>query len=143
MDPLQQRLGLPDPLYGTANKTTPARWKIQYLYNNNWSNAISFNENTTRADGTPIIGTDGYVEIHYGLIVPEAYRDIFIFAETLSSSTLLPDTSVTGYAYLVIANEGSRGTFYIWTGSDYETFSPTYGWTLGSEEIDKIGRAHV
>ena len=124
-----------DPLFGTANKTTPARWKIQYLYNNNWSDAISFNENTTREDGTPVIGTDGYVEIHYGLIIPDAYKSIFIYAETLASATLLPTTSVIGYAYLVIENPGDRGTFHIWTGDEYETFSPTYGWSLGSETI--------
>ena len=125
-----------DPLYGNANKTTPARWKIQYLVNNNWSDAISFNENTTRADGSPVIGVDGYVEIDYGLIIPEAYKNIFIYAETLASATLLPESSVIGYSYLVIPNEGDVGTFYIWTGEEYEQFTPTYGWQLGSETIN-------
>ena len=37
----------PDPLYGDTNKTTPKRWKIQYLKNNNWVDAYSFNENST------------------------------------------------------------------------------------------------
>ena len=125
-----------DPLYGTANKTTPVRWKIQYLINNNWSDAISFNQSSTRSDGSPIIGTDGYVEIHYGLIIPDIYKDIFIYADTLASTTLLPSSTVTGYAYLVIPNEGERGTFYIWNGTSYDNFSPTYGWILGSETIN-------
>jgi hypothetical protein len=124
-----------DPLYGNSNKTTPSRWKIQYLLNNNWVDAISFNESTTRDDGSPIVGTDGYVEIQYGLIIPETYKDIFIFADTLASETLLPSTSVIGYAYLVISNEGEKGTFYIWTGEQYEQFTPNYGWQLGSETI--------
>jgi hypothetical protein len=124
-----------DPLFGTANKTTPTRWKVQYLKGNSWVDAYSFRENDTRASGEPIIDTDGYVELEYGLIIPEEYQSSFVFAETLSSDTLLPETSVEGYAYLVIENEGDRGTFYIWTNGDYATFTPQYGWQLGSEEV--------
>ena len=40
---------LADPLYGTANKTTPVRWKIQYLKDNNWADAYSFNENSANS----------------------------------------------------------------------------------------------
>jgi hypothetical protein len=127
-----------DPLFGIQNRTTPARWKIQYLYDNNWSDAISFNETDTRADGSPIIGPDGYVEINYGLIVPDIYKSIFIFAETLSSETMLPESSVVGYSYLIIENEGEKGTFYIWTGEEYATFTPNYGWALGSEEVNNL-----
>ena len=126
---------LSDPLYGDANKKTPARWRIQYLNGNNWVDAYTFTENDTRADGSAIIGPDGYVELQYGLIVPEIYRDIYRFAETLSSSTLLPEVSLTGYSYLVIENDGDLGTFYIWDGDSYETFTPEYGWILGSEAI--------
>ncbi len=127
-----------DPLFGEANKTTPARWKIQYLVNNNWVDAITFNENSTRDDGSPIIAPDGYVEIEYGLIVPDAYKDIFVFAETIASATLLPESSVLGYSYLVIPNTGDLGTFYIWTGDGYEMFTPSYGWSLGSQSINNL-----
>lgn len=127
---------LADPLFGDANKTTPARFRIQYLDGNNWVDAITFDENSTRSDGSAIIGPDGYLELQYGLIIPAIYQDIFVYAETLSSDTLLPDQSVIGYAYLVIENEGERGTFYIWTGTEYETFTPEYGWTIGSETIN-------
>jgi hypothetical protein len=124
-----------DPLFGNANKTTPSRWRVQYLNNNNWVDAYTILETDTRADGSPIIGPDGYMELEYGLIIPEIYKDIFVYAETISSSTLLPATSITGYAYLVIENTGDIGTFYIWTGTEYATFVPEYGWVLGSETI--------
>ena len=127
-----------DPFFGDLNKTTPVRWKIQYLKNNNWIDAYSFNENSVRDDGTPIIKNDGYIELEYGLIIPEQYRTGFVFAETLNSATLLPEVSLNGYAYLVIENNDDLGTFYIWNGSisEYENFEPTYGWSLGSEVIN-------
>ena len=125
-----------DPLYGESNKRTPARWRVQYLNGNNWVDAYTFTENDTRANGSPIIAPDGYVELQYGLIIPDKYKDIYKYKGSLSSSTMLPDQALNGYAYLVIANDNEVGTFYIWTGSSYETFSPTYGWSLGSETIN-------
>ena len=127
-----------DPFYGDANRTTPSRWKIQYLKNNQWQDAYSFTENDLREDGSVIVGSDGYVELQYGLIVPDKYKDSFVFAETFSSSTLLPNVSLNGYAYLVIETNNHIGVFYIWDSAtgEYETFIPNYGWYLGSEEID-------
>lgn len=127
-----------DPFYGDLNKTTPIRWKIQYLKNNNWIDAYSFNENSVRDDGTAIIKSDGYIELEYGLIIPEQYKQSFTFAEQLNSTTLLPETSLNGYAYLIIENENEIGKFYIWNGStlQYDNFIPTYGWSLGSEVIN-------
>ena len=127
---------LPDPFFGDSNKSTPKRWKVQYLNNiNNWIDLYNFTENDTRENETPIIGPDGYVELEYGLIIPEDYRSSFIFAERYSSATLLPDTSVQGYAYLVVETGNTRGTFYIWIDGEYQTFIPEYGWTLGSGSI--------
>ena len=130
---------LPDPLYGTSNKTTPVRWKIQYLKENSWIDAYSFDENSTRDDGSAIIPEDGYVELEYGLKIPDQYALTFFFAETLSSETLLPETSLDGYAYLVIENENERGTFYIWDGAnqEYGTYIPEYGWSLGSGVLNR------
>jgi hypothetical protein len=130
----------PDPLYGTQNKTTPLRWKIQYLDNNTWIDALSFNENSTRSNGNPIIAEDGYVELQYGLEIPAEYKDIFIFAGTLSSTNLLPETSTNGYSYLVVANNNTRGTFYIWSSaeSEYKTFSPVYNWKVSEDIVNKI-----
>ena len=128
-----------DPLFGDTNKTTPSRWKVQYLNDNNWVDAYSFNETDTRPDGSAIVGPDGYVELEYGLIIPEQYRDIFVYAETIASVTLRPDAAPVGYSYLVVPNSGDKGIFYIYTetGEDdgYDSFVPEYGWTLGSEAI--------
>lgn len=128
-----------DPLFGDTNKTTPSRWKVQYLSDNNWVDAYSFNETDTRGSGLPIIGPDGYVELEYGLVIPEQYRNIFIYAETLASITLRPDSAPIGYAYLIVPSAGDKGVFYIYTGTGaddgYESFIPEYGWVLGSEGI--------
>jgi hypothetical protein len=128
-----------DPFYGDSNRTTPTRWRIQYLDANNWTDAYIFNENDLREDGTQIVKHDGYVELQYGLTnIPDKFKNTFVFAETFASSTLLPDQSVNGYAYLVIENNEEVGEFNVWNGitNEYETFIPAYGWTLGNEEID-------
>ena len=124
-----------DPLYGNTNKTTPVKWKIQYLDNNNWTDAYSFDQNTLKDNGSPAIGSDGYVELEFGLIIPEKYRGIFFYTERLSSQTLLPNESILGYAYHVVENNGDVGTYYIWNGTEFESFPASYGWKLGSESI--------
>jgi len=129
-----------DPFYGDSKKSTPVRWKVQGLKNNSWSDIISFTQSSTRSDGTPIIGSDGYVELSYGLKVPKQYRDIFIFAEKYSSETLLPEKSINGYSYLIAENESDIGTFHIWIDEieDYRTFTPDYGWYLEESEVDRL-----
>jgi hypothetical protein len=127
-----------DPYYGDANKTTPDRWKIQVLKNNNWVDAISFSDKDKRKDGTEIIKSDGYVEISYGLIVPKLYSNTFIFKGELSSLTLRPHTAEEGHAYLIIQNDGELGTYYIWHQSEWKTFTPTYGWKLEESSVDSL-----
>ncbi len=127
-----------DPLYGTANQTTPVQWSVQGLYNNNWVNIVSFNEASKRRDGSAIIKSDGYVELAYGLIVPDRYRDVFIRAEEYSSVNLLPEDSLNGYAYLIKSNDLDLGTYHIWFNGVYETFKPTYGWHLQEETVDRL-----
>ena len=124
-----------DPFYGQENATTPVRWKIQYLENNNWVDAISFNESSTRYDGSPIIGSDGYVELSYGLIVPEQYRSVFFKAGELYSQYAKPEVAAEGEAYLVKSSATDIGTYYIWFGGQYQTFTPVYGWYLTDTEI--------
>ncbi len=119
-----------DPFFGEENKSTPVRWSIQYLENNNWLTAISFDENSIRKDGSPIIGPDGYVEIYYGLKVPTKYS-YFKHAGEYTSSVALPQTSNVGYAYLVGETETSPGQYYVWNGEDYDDpFIPEYGWQV-------------
>jgi hypothetical protein len=121
---------IPDPMYGDSNKATPLKWKIQHLKGNNWIDTYSFDVNTKREDGSVVIGPDGYVELEYGLKIPSRYKDSFIFAEVIASTTILPDKNIDGYAYLVKPNPRDLGTFYIWQGDAYETFTPEYGWHL-------------
>lgn len=124
-----------DPFHGYANQTTPIKWKIQYLYKDSWIDAVSFNDNSSRSDGTSIIGPDGYVEVAYGLVIPDAYKDIFVKFGEYSSASLLPDDTFTGAAYLIKTSDTDRGTYYIWNGSSYESFTPIYGWYLQEEAI--------
>jgi len=125
----------PDPFYGEQNKTVPRRWKVQYLKNNNWSDAIRFDENSTRLDGQPIIGNDGYVEIAYGLIIPEEYRPIFVKSGEFSSTFFLPEEPVNGSAFLIKENSLDLGIYHIWVDGDYKTFPAQYGWYLGQEGL--------
>lgn len=131
---------LDDPLYGKANQTTPIRWKIQTLQNNTWADSMSFDQASTRRDGTPVIKSDGYIEIAYGLIVPDKYRDIFIKAEEYSSTILLPEQSINGYAYLIKSNTSDLGVYHIWIeeAGKYEQFVPSYGWYLQDETVDRL-----
>jgi ribosomal protein S6E (S10) len=128
-----------DPLYGDLNKTTPIRWRIQYLRDNSWVDAASFNEGSLRTDGTPVVGPDGYVELAYGMIVPEDYRETFKLEKQLTSLTLLPNPSgmLDGTAYLVTELETQAGTVHIVNNNEFETFEAKYGWDL----FENISRA--
>jgi hypothetical protein len=128
----------PDPLYGELNKTTPLKWKIQYLKQNDWIDVISFDSNSKRKDGTSIIKSDGYVELAYGLKVPDKYKDVFIRAEEYYSESFLPKESVNGYAYLIKENENDIGIYHIWFNNSWETFIPTYGWYLEEETVTRL-----
>lgn len=125
-----------DPFYEGAsgqNKRVPKIWDIQYLdpITSVWTTAYSF-------DGTSLVGSNGYVELSYGITNKPAN---FTHVQTLSSTDALPELSITGYAYLVKANSTDKGIFYIWNGGTSETkldnytqLTPTYGWTLLSTE---------
>ena len=128
-----------DPLYGDLNKTTPIRWRIQYLRDNSWVDGASFNEGSLRTDGTPVVGPDGYVELAYGMIVPEDYRGTFKLEKQLTSLTLLPNPSgmLDGTAYLVTELETQAGTVHIVNNNEFETFEAKYGWDL----FENISRA--
>jgi len=127
-----------DPFFGELNQKVPNRWKIQFLKEGNWEDVISFNPATRRADGSPIISSDGYVEIAYGLVVPDEWRSNFVFAEIYASISLLPEQSVVGYAYLIKENENDIGKFYIWNGTDYTIITPKYGWYVQDETVNRL-----
>ena len=131
---------IPDPLFGNANKTTPVKWKIQGLVGDGWEDLKTFDANSTRRDGSPVIGADGYVELSYGLIVPDMYRDIFVQAETYSTTALLPVKAVNGYAYLIKSSATDIGEYHIWIEADeeYQVFAPEYGWIVAEETVDRF-----
>jgi hypothetical protein len=135
-----QSTSFPDPFYGNLKKQTPEKWKIQALKNNNWVDIIKFDSASKRSDNSDIIKPDGYVELAYGLKIPDQYKDIFVYAETLSSDILLPQRNVNGYAYLIVNNENSVGEFHIWVedNNDYDVFVPEYGWYLQEETVDRL-----
>jgi len=127
----------PDPFYGYQNQTTPAKWKVQYLSGDSWIDALSFDVNSSRTDGTAIIKSDGYIEISYGLIIPEQYKDIFVKSGDYSSESLLPQTSFLGSSYLVKKSATDVGKYYVWSGTSYETFTPIYGWYLQEQDMNE------
>jgi hypothetical protein len=127
-----------DPFFGERNKTVPTKWKLQYLKNNIWVDAISFDKNSSRLNGDPIFGSDGYLEIGYGLIVPEKFRSNFITNGIVASSSALPLDNQDGQAYLVKQNSSDVGIYYIWNNGQYETFLPLYGWYVVDENVDQL-----
>ena len=127
-----------DPLYGDVNKTTPVKWKIQSLQNNNWVDIVSFNSGSRKRNGLPIIDSDGYVEISYGLKVPEKYRDVFVRAEEYTDESFKPEESINGYAYLIKADENDLGEYHIWFNNQWEVFIPEYGWVLEEDGVSRL-----
>ena len=135
---------IPDPFFGLENQTTPVRWRIEYLDNQDtWVSMSEFDENSVRTDGSPVVGPDGYVELFYGIVIPDEYKESFNFETTLSNEFLLPDPTniINGVAYLIVENEQDPGTIHIVvnnpqrTEGRYETFEPTYGWFLDEEDV--------
>lgn len=122
-----------DPLYGNDNKTTPKRWKIQYLKNNVWTDAIAFSDNAIRQNGMPIVKEDGYVELSYGLIIPERYTNNFIHVNEFYNENSLPDVALNGYAYLIKTSETDVGYYKIYFENSWETFVPKYDWYLSED----------
>jgi hypothetical protein len=127
-----------DPFFGEENKTVPVKWKIQYLKNNTWLDAMSFDKNSIRSNGNPVVGTDGYLEIGYGLIIPERFRANFINNGVLASTNILPVENENGQAYLVKQNANDIGQYYIWENSGYLSFAPQYGWYIVDENVDQL-----
>lgn len=126
---------LSDPLFGDQNKTTPVKWKIQVLKNNNWIDVQSFNGLSKRSDGSPIIKEDGYLELSYGLIIPDRYESIFINVGEVLSTEQLPENPIPGFSYLVKTEDQDLGTFHIWMNDHYETFPPRYGWHVSESNV--------
>lgn len=144
-----------DPFYGVNNKTVPVRWKVQYLpvrtlvdtsgvrtniIESNWTDAIAFNPDSARLDGSAIVKEDGYVELAYGLLIPNEYRNAFYYSGTYTSSLFLPDVDSqrAGAAYLVKEDDSDPGTYYVATSEGYVSFEALYGWYVNEETVDSL-----
>jgi hypothetical protein len=125
-----------DPFFGDANKTVPDSWKVQYLNSSNEWVDLQGNEEALELDETAV-GADGYVELSYGLIIPEEYKEIFIYAGNFLAENSLPSAAPNGYAYLVQSGE-SLGEFNIWVDGEWEQFSPVYGWQKEGAEPNRL-----
>lgn len=129
-----RQTSMADPLYGDANKTVPRVWKIQKLNSlSQWQTIASYNNPASA------INPDGYVEISYGIVIPEEYKNIFVYAGDFSSVQALPEKSYNGYAYLVKTSNHDPGIFAIWLDSNsaYSFFSAQYDWQDSSETISR------
>jgi hypothetical protein len=135
---------LNDPFFGEQNQTTPVRWRVQYLSeSNSWIDAAVFDENSTREDGSAIIKSDGYLELHYGLVVPQTYKNNFELVGRYPSESMLPDPTnlPSGTAYLVQDNQNDPGTIFVVLNNPslnagfYESFFAEYNWFVGEEDV--------
>ena len=131
-----------DPLQDILKSSVPKRWKIQYLdINNNWINAISFNESSIRKDGSRIVPWDGHVEIYYGVKIPEEFKTNFHFYQYIDTDDQLPNTSAVrdGDAYIVGSSNTEAGTMYVWSQNDEEwnTYNVEYEFSLLEDDDTK------
>ena len=132
-----------DPLYGKQNATTPRSWDIQILDGTSWKTIKTFGQNETRSDGSPIVGPDGYVELSYGIKIPQALMNTVSsvrYIGTVVNTSMMPNVAYPGDYMYVVSNAGAAGSAYFWTvDGAWEEFYPEYGWVL-NEDYDDVGR---
>ena len=137
-----------DPLQDIKKSSVPKRWRIQYLNSdNNWTDAITFNESSTRKDGSRIVPWDGHVEVYYGIKVPDKFKKNFHLFQYLDTVDQLPDSSVynfnqtikDGDSYVIGSSTTNAGTLYVWSVSDEDwlTYDVEYGFSLLEDDDTK------
>jgi hypothetical protein len=137
-----------DPLQDITKSSVPKRWKIQYLNpDNNWIDAVGFNESSTRRNGSRIVPWDGHVELYYGVKIPEEFKTNFHLYQYLDTIEQLPDPSdynvvaglKDGDAYILESSTTQPGTLYIWSQEDeeFKTFNVEYGFSLLEDDDTK------
>jgi hypothetical protein len=129
-----------DPLQNRSESSIPQRWKIEYLdESDNWITAVSFDENSSRRDGTEIVKWDGNVELYYGIKIPEEFKDSFNLISYLDYESQLPLDNLNGESYVIGASESSSGTLYIWSSEilDWITNEVSYGFSLLEDDDTK------
>lgn len=130
-----------DPLYGESNKTVPKRWAVQYLNESNeWKQIITFTEDSLRKDGTPIVGSDGQVELEYGIVIPNGVdsETFTLVGQTLTSSIFQNTIAPVGYAYILKENENDKGILRISDGAgSWVAYPANYQWMIAGTDITK------
>ena len=105
-----------------TQKRVPKSWSIEVLRNGTWQRAYSWSESSR-------IPNDGYVELGYGIVVPDQYKDIYTYCGELISTSMLPIDAKFGDMYLVRKNDGQIGEFWINSEKMWRSFAPVYGWS--------------
>jgi hypothetical protein len=137
-----------DPLQDITKSSVPKRWKIQYLnVDNNWIDAIDFNETSTRRDGSRIVPWDGHVEVYYGIKIPEQFKTNFHLYQYIDTIEQLPDPAIynagvglkDGDSYIVGSSTTQSGILYVWSqeDEDWKTYNVEYGFSLLEEDDTK------
>ncbi len=132
--PTQSGVLIEDPLANRSQSSIPKRWKIEYLdIENNWVVAETFNETSKRNDGSEVVDWDGYVELSYGIKVPDIYRSSFHLVAYLDDIGNRPPSGANnGEAYVIGMTENFPGTLYIWNAENGNWYSEIarYGFSL-------------
>ena len=117
---------IPDPFFGTPH--VPASWHVDVLVDGSW--------NTVRAfTGADDIASDGYVSIHYGLVLPSGQELTYKYMGEVQDNNMLPTDNAVGDSYLV--NNGTNAG-EIWTCVEiggvqqWSVSVANYGW--GADE---------
>lgn len=127
---------IPDPFFGYQNQTTPIKWRIEILEDDDWVEVISFDGNSRDENNEPVIKSDGYVEISYGLNMPFRYRDSYVYAGVLADESLLPEQAIDGDTFLIKQNDEDKGILKIYDSGEWVTIIPEYNWQLSGQTID-------
>jgi hypothetical protein len=136
--------GLVNDYLGDRTKSSiPKRWSIQYLNEiNNWVDAISFDENSTKSNGSNIVDWDGYVELYYGPVVPQKFKTSFNFVDYIKIENL-PGSGIKGEAYIIDSDESNPGILKIWDDVDFEWENYTVDYKFQILETDDTKRLGV
>ena len=129
-----------DPLFNRFKSSIPKRWSLEYLdENNNWTTAISFNEDSGRRDASPIFDWDGYAEVYYGLIVPDKYKESFNFVDKIDGLDKRPISGLNGESYLIGSSTTQAGDLHIWNSinEEWEVYDAEYGFQLLEDDDTK------
>lgn len=132
-----------DPLTDRNSSSIPKIWEVQYLDDNNvWNTAAAFDQTSTRIDGSDIVDSDGYVELYYGIIIPEEYRTSFHFVDYLKHSSQLANGISNGESYIIGSSDSNAGQLYIWSleEQDWEVYEANFGFSLyETDDTKRLG----